>query len=189
MEIKNVYPQPPKRINRKSRVRQIFGWLFCIGAFVCALVNLCVGGEPWSLVVIWSLWMAWTIAFSHPLIENNLLSQSSRMLFNVCVLLVIISLAFKSHWLDFVLPLVCFCMVAVEGVFFFLNVRKQRQNIMPMLWVLFVSLIAACWALFGFSLRSWPVIVLAATATGILIASVVVLRGQFFSELRKRFHT
>ena len=52
---------------------------------------------------------------------------------------------------------VCYGMLIAIGIIFFLNVSKQRQNMMPMLWVIAGAIVAAICAIFGFSLRNWPI--------------------------------
>lgn len=188
MEINNTYPPLPPRLHRRRRLRTVCGWCFLAAGAACIITNLCIGGKAWSAVAVWALWMIWSTLLTPVLVENNLISRSTRLLINTCVLLVLIDLTVSSGWAAFVIPIVCYGMLIAIGLIFFLNISKQRQNMMPMLWVVAGALVAAISAIFGFSLDSWPMIALAAIAAVILIATMVILRSQFFAELKKRFH-
>lgn len=188
MEIKSAYPPGPPRLNRRSKLRTVCGCCFLLAALACVIVNLCVGGKAWCAVAVWSLWMVWSTLLSPALVENNMISQNVRLMINICILLILIDLTISPGWASFVIPIVCFGMLVALGVIFFINVSKQKQNMMPMLWVIGGALLAAIWAMFGFSLRNWPIIVLGSTAAALLIATTVILRSQLLDELKKRFH-
>ncbi len=72
---------------------------------------------------------------------------------------------------------------------FFSDLSKQRQNIMPMLWLVFASILAILSSLVGWPDRNWPMTALGATAFGILLLCVVVLGNSLLLEMKKRFHT
>ena len=188
MEIKNVYPPLKRKLNRRRKLRTACGWCFLAAAAACVIVNICVGGKAWSAVALWALWMIWSTLLTPVLVENNLISQSARLLINTCILLILIDLTISSGWAAFVIPIVCYGMLIAIGIIFFLNVSKQRQNKMPMLWVIAGAIVAAICAIFGFSLRNWPIIVLGSIAAALLIATIVILRSQLFAELKKHFH-
>lgn len=132
MEIKNVYPPLKRKLNRRRKLRTACGWCFLAAAAACVIVNICVGGKAWSAVALWALWMIWSTLLTPVLVENNLISQSARLLINTCILLILIDLTISSGWAAFVIPIVCYGMLIAIGIIFFLNVSKQRQNMMPM---------------------------------------------------------
>lgn len=188
MEIEIVYPEQKKSARAKEKISKIFLWCFLAAGYTCPIVNICVGGKPWSLVVVWAEWVVWCTVFTRPLVENNLMSRTVHFLFNATILLVLIDVCLSSGWAGFVVPLVCFALLVVLGVLFFVDLSKQRQNLMPMLWIITGSLVSLIVATAGLLKMNWPTIVLGSTAFALLIAALIILRKQFFAELKKRFH-
>lgn len=187
MEIEIIYPSIKKRVKRQQ-LNLIISYLMAAAAYICPIINLLVGGKAWSAIVLWSLWMIWTNIFNAPLVEDNPISRTSRLAFDCAVLLLLIELFLKSGWLGFVLPIVCFGAIILLGVFFFINIPKQKQNLMPMIWVDLGAIVGFIFVFFVWKLKSWPVISLGISSITLLIASVAVLRKSFWLELKKRFH-
>ena len=94
----------------------------------------------------------------------------------------------SSGWAAFVIPIVCYGMLIAIGIIFSSMSPSSGRNMMPMLWVIAGAIVAAICAIFGFSLRNWPIIVLGSIAAALLIATIVILRSQLFAELKKHFH-
>ena len=189
MDIEMIYPVIKKSLFSAEKMRKICSRIFLLAAYFCPIINFCVGGKAWSVIVLWSLWFVWTTFLTRPLIENNLISQTVRFFLNICVLFILIEVFLSSGWAAFVIPIFCFSVIVLLGVIFFMNTAKQKQNMMPMLWVIGGSLVAIGSAFLGLLSMNWPTIVLGSTAFALLIASIAVLRHQFFLELKKRFHS
>jgi len=187
MDIEIVYPSPAKR--RRSWWLAAVQWSFVVTAYLCATINLLVGGKPWSLVVLWSLWFVWSLLFSRDLVEYNRISQAAKLLLNTCVLLVLIDRCLVSGWAEFVVPIVCFGSLLAIGALFFTDLSRQRQNMMPMVWLIGASLVAMLVSLSGWPAMNWPMIVLGVTAFTMLVASLIVLKEDLVREIRKHFHT
>ena len=183
-----VYPKPKPVPLLMNRLRFIFGWLFLIAVPACLLINYLCGGKAWSVIAVWGMYMAWTLALKQPLVERNVISQGVRLLITSGIMLVLIEWLLYPGWAHFVMPIFWFGSLTVLGVLFFANVSKQRHNIMPLIWVTAASVAAAALALFVYKDTSWPMIVLGCVAAALLISSVIVLRMQFIAELKKRFH-
>ncbi len=90
MDVTIAYPTIRRRLLTEQRIRGFFFWLFLAAAVACGIVNLCVGGKAWSLVVVWSLWLAWSGIITRPLVENHWMGRTTHLLLYVCVLLVLI---------------------------------------------------------------------------------------------------
>lgn len=163
-------------------------FIFLAAGYICPIINICNGGKPWSIVVDWSLWLIWCTVFTRPLVENNLMSRTVHFLFNSAILLVLIDVCISSGWAGFVVPLVCFSLLVLLGVLFFVGLAKQHQNLMPMLWIITGSLVSLIVAATGWLKMNWPTIVLGSTAFALLLAALIILRKEFFAELKKRFH-
>jgi len=189
MDIEIVYPER-KKISHHTAERAA-RWIFAAAAYICALVNILVGGKPWSVVVLWGLWFVWSLVIGRDLVEYNRISQTAKLLFNTCVLLVLIDLCLASGWAAFVVPIVSFGTLAAIGVMFFTNLSRQKQNLMPMFWLIGASLVAMAVSLSGWGLpaTNWPMLALGLTAFTMLTVSVIVLKSDLVRELKKRFHT
>ncbi|NLW65429.1 MAG: hypothetical protein GXY26_04280 [Clostridiales bacterium] len=188
MDIEIVYPKPELRTQAREEIKKIMLWCFLTAAYICPIVNICIGGKLWSIVVIWSMWVVWCTLLNPPLVENNLMSRTAHFLLNCAILLVLIDVCLSSGWAGFVVPIVCFALLVVLGILFFIDISQQRQNIMPMLWIIGGSLVALVIAIAGLLKMNWPTIALGSTAFALLVITIITLRRQFFAELKKRFH-
>ena len=187
MEIEIIYPSPKKIDRRKAE--GILKGIFLSAAYVCGLINIFVGGKPWSVVVIWILWFIWSLVISRDLVEYNRISQTAKLLVYTCILLILIDLCLSSGWAAFVVPIVSFGALMLIGFMVFTNLSRHKQNLMPMFWLIAAALIAVSVSLSGWPAMNWPILVLGITAVTILGLSVVVLKTDLIRELKKRFHT
>ncbi len=188
MKIRLNYPPANRSILIAERIRYVIRWCFSVAAYVCLIVNLAIGGDAWSLVVIWSLWCIWSLIVSPSLVEYNRISQTSKTLIFVCVLLILIDSVFYSGWAQFVVPIVSFGSLVVIGILFLSDLPKQKHNMMPMVWLIAAAFVAFISSLLGWPRLGWPMIALGSTALLLLLVCFAVLRLDLLRELRKRFH-
>ena len=188
MDVTIAYPAIRRRLLTEQRIRGFFFLLFLAAAVACGIVNLCVGGKAWSLVVVWSLWLAWSGIITRPLVENHWMGRTTHLLLYVCVLLVLIDVLLAPGWSDFVVPIIGFGLLIALGALFFSNLPRRRQNVLVMFWVSLAGIAAFLCAAFGWLAMSWPMIVLGSLAPALMIAGIAVLRRQLLVELQKRFH-
>lgn len=190
MDFEIIYPQVRKKSIFMSYLRYVCGLVFLAAGVACPIVNLAVGGKAWSVVVLWSMIMVWVLVLKQPLVERNLISQGVRLLVMVAILLVLIDVLLCSGWgwALFVVPIVISAALIVLGILFFVNVSKQRHNVMPLIYAVIVAVVGPALALFLLSDTNWPMIVLTAVAAALLIASIFTLRWRLIAEIRKRFH-
>lgn len=188
MEFEIVYPKIKRQSLAMFHVRYIFGLIFLAAAVVCPIVNIIFKGPAWSVIVLWSLYMVWTLCLKLPLVDRNLINLGVRFAVMTVILLVLIDRLIVPGWAAFVVPLVAYAALLVLAVLFFVNVTKQRQNVMPLVLLTLAVAIGSALALFVFSETRWPMIVLACAAAALLIATVFTLRMRLLMELRKRFH-
>lgn len=189
MDVKNIYPHvEPKQI-KTEHARRFARVMFLVAAYVCPVVNLGAGGKAWSIVVLWSLWFCWSFLFAPDLVEYNRISQTSKLIAYSCVLLILIDTLLSPGWAAFVVPLIsCFGLLIV-GALFFSDLERQKQNSMPMLWLVFASLALFVSSLMGRPQISAPMVALGAAAIAMLAACIAVLGDGLLRELKKRFHT
>jgi hypothetical protein len=190
MKVKSTYPRISKQKLRLVELRYWVRWPFSFAVYMCPIVNLIVGGKAWSVVVLWALWILWTLVFSPSLVEYNRISQFVKFVAYGSILLILIDVLLSPGWAREIVTLVFFGGLIITGVLFFTDLEKQKQNMMPMLWMIFISFLGVIASLiFWIKESGWPLIVMAAIAIALLIASIAVLRRGFIRELKKRFHT
>lgn len=190
MKAELIYPPQSKMPFSRGRLLRILRWPFGGAALSCIVVNLAVGGHAWSVVVMMSLYAVWTLMLSPDLVEYNRTSQSIKALMYLCILLVLIDVLLSPGWAMHVVPIVCFGGLIVAAVLFFSDLRRQKQNIQPMMQFSALCLIASAIGLvIPSAAPHWALIVLCAVSGALLTACVFVLGTGIFREIHKRFHT
>ncbi|MGM9522517.1 MAG: DUF6320 domain-containing protein [Oscillospiraceae bacterium] len=188
MDFEIIYPKPARRSVFMHHLRYICGWIFLAAVFACPVINYIIGGKRWSIIVLWGIYMVWTLVLKQPLVERNLISQGVKLLLTADIMLILIDVFLYPGWAHFVVPISCFGSLIVLGVLFFINITKQRHNIMPLILVTVLAIAGSAVALLVFSDYSWPIIVLGSVSAALFVAIIVTLRMQFLVELKKRFH-
>lgn len=188
MDFEIIYPKIKKQSLAMLRLRYVMGLIFLAASVACVVVNLAVGGKAWSVIALWGMYMAWMLVLRQPLVERNLISQGVRLAVMTGILLVLIDRLIYPGWAAFVVPIVSYAALIVLAILFFVNVSKQRHNVMPLIILTVLVIVGSTVAMFVFSETRWPMIVLAATAAVLLIATVFILKTRLISELVKRFH-
>ena len=69
MKLKITYPPVEERSCGAGKFCAPLRWLVLFAAMLCPALNLAVGGKAWSLIVLMSLYMVWTLALSPALVE------------------------------------------------------------------------------------------------------------------------
>lgn len=187
MEMKIVYPDKGERRYSRKDVIFVMKWPFMALGLASVIVNICTKGTAWSVIAVWSLWMAWSSVFSTSMVEYNRISQAIKIITDSCILLVMINLVFGLDWMAFVVPIVCFGGLIVAGSLFFTDIQRQKQNAMP-----FLALLVACLliSILGLSLKSnWPFIVLCAVSASLLVSVAIIMGREFPVEFKRRFHS
>ena len=197
MEIKQIYPEVSKY---RRKARSLIRWsqyLFLFVGFICFVLNVINGGAMWSLVVIWSLWMVWSQLLALDMVEYNRISQTVKLIENVCILLIIIGVFLAPGW-AFLVPgsgwaietvsIVCFCGLAVLAVLFFTDFERQKKNMLPLLSLCMLCILASAIGLILWREASrWAFAVMGVFAFALLTACAVKMNGEFIKEFRKRF--
>lgn len=187
MTINITYPQlAKKRLKRQHNMTRI-KWLFLGAAALCALLNLLIGGQPWSVIVLWALWTIWSFLVWPDLIECNRISLWIRLVVSAAVLLQIIAVLFAPNAAAQGVPLVWLIGITGAGVLFFTDLERQQQNMLPMLLLIAVCLAASLYGLLR-GRMTWELMAMGAFALAILIACLAVMRNGFAREIKKRFH-
>lgn len=104
MKIKIVYPIPPKTSDRRRRLLSFFRVPVYVGGLCSVIVNLCVGGKAWSVIVLIGLYMLWTLLLSPAVVECNRISLWIRLIASSCVLLACIDVFLAPGLITHVVP-------------------------------------------------------------------------------------
>lgn len=188
MEIKKVYPSPKRTSRFIKVVRSILKAIFLFSGVVSVIVNLCVGGVPWSIVTCWSLYIIATL-IDPPLVNYNLISEGVLLTERLVILLLIIEITLSGGWAHIVIPIVVSSALTALSVIFLSSVRKRRANIMPLILLLMAALLVSAGTLFcGYGCLPAN-IVLCAISAALLITSAAVCGRSLTVEIKKYFHT
>ena len=189
MKVNITYPPVTKRKLQRKRVLMIARWPMLFAAFICPVINLVTGGKAWSVIVLMSLYMVWTLGFATDLVEYNRISQFIKLITETCILLILIDVLLAPGWAIEVVPSVCFGGFVVVGILFFTDLRRQKQNMLPMLSMIFLALISSIVGLILWHEESrWALAIMGAFAFALLVACIVILKTEFVRELKRRFH-
>ena len=105
MKIKNTYPRPDRRSAFMRVLRKVAIWVFLIAAVSSVAVNAAIGGKPWCVVVVWSIFTVSSLLFS-PLVESGVIAQGTRLLLNAAVLLTLIDTLLAPGWAITAVPII-----------------------------------------------------------------------------------
>lgn len=190
MKIEITYPPVSKRGFQRRKLVKIARWPMLLAAYTCPVVNLCVGGKAWSVIVLMALYMLWTLVLSPDLVEYNRISQPIKAIVCSCILLILIDHFLAPGWAIEVVPMVCFAGLVASGVLFFTDLEQQKQNMLPMLLLAVLSLLASVVGLSVWHEESrWALAVMGSFAFALLFTCIVILGSEFTREIRRRFHT
>lgn len=188
MKITNIYPSRKKRSFNRNNLVKIARWPFLSALYVCPVINIIYGGPAWSVIVLWSLWIVWTFIVSPYVVEYNRISQFVKLITNSAILLVLIKLILAPEMPLKVIPIVGFGGVVLIMTLFVTDLRKQRQNMMPLLVFIVVSIALSSAGLIIWGTKSdWSIIVLIMTSVASLLSTMIILKKNLLTELKKRF--
>ncbi len=189
MKLKITYPPVEKRKLQRRHFLRIIRWPVLFAVVMSPVVNYIIGGKAWSLIVLMSIYMAWSLVLSPDLVEYNRISQSIKLISFSCSLLAMIDFFLSPGWAIDVVPIVCFGGLVITGILFFTDLDRQKQNMLPMLFLIVIAILGS---IVGVSIwrenSGWPLIIMGATAGLLLLACIITPRGEFLRELKKRFH-
>lgn len=190
MKIKITYPLVAKKKLERKKIINIVRWPLLIAVIICPIMNIVTGGKPWSLIVLMSIYMLWTLVLSPDLVEYNRISQLVKLITLTSVLLTIIDVFFGSGWIIEVDGILKYCGLIVAGVLFFTDLERQKQNMLPLLFLIFFAITSS---IVGLSIYhgedNWSLAVMGGIAVILLIAIIIVLGDYLLKEIKKRFHT
>lgn len=188
MQINCTYPVlKPEKLHREAFISWMKVILFT-GAVVSLCVNLAVGGKYWSVVVIWSIWMVWVQLLSPDLVGYNRISQFIKLIINTCILLILINFLLSPAWFVGSVSIICFSALIIVGLLFFTDLERQKENMLPILFLIFLSLAGS---IIGLSVyhgsARWTLSVMLGVSICLFVACFVILGGEFIRQCQKIF--
>lgn len=189
MIINITYPHVQKKSQSRRKLLQIIKWPFLTLGFASIIVNICVGGKIWSPIAVVGLWMIWKLVFNLDLVEYNRISQFIKATAYSCIIIFLIHILITPIWALGVISTLIFASLIVSGILFLTDIKRQKQNMLPMF---FLNVLALIGGSISFTLTDssdqWTVIVLCSISFVLLIVCIVILRTDFIRELKKGFH-
>lgn len=184
------YPEVSKRALQKRKLISILRWPAGLAAYICPIVNIVTGGVAWSLLVLFGLYLLWRFLLATDLVEYNRISQSSKLTLAFCGAIGLIDLLFGLHIALFVIPMLCFVGLSIASILFFTDLQKQKQNMLPMLFFLFICLLSGFIGIFLYKGNfAWIYTLLFTGSLGLLLSFIVLLGEELLLEFKRRFHT
>ncbi|MCE5343050.1 MAG: DUF6320 domain-containing protein [Eubacteriales bacterium] len=188
MQVHVTYPQlPPHSFWRRNR-RELTRALFAFLAYACALVNLCVGGIPWSLAAIGGLAVIWIVFFYRPLVENTRIKKMTDVGAAICLYLFMLDWIFGVNWSGFVALIVFFADLIIAGTYFLAYFKKEKRNFLPLFELMLGGLVAIFCGLVGWSRLDWPMIVVGSVSLALAILTVALHFTAIRREIQKKIH-
>ena len=190
MKVKITYPPPKRKRVQRSDLIGWMKWPFLLAAYLCPVVNISTGGRAWSVVVLYSLHIVWSLVLSPAVIQYNRISQFIKLTVKSCILLILVDALLSPGWAAEVVPIVCFSGLILVGLLFFTDRERQRHNVLPLLLLSAAAFLAAVAGLiFLRDCSRWPLAVMGALALALLVSLAIAFEGGPAQELRKLFHT
>ena len=189
MKVKCTYPPEVKQTFKRLNTINVLRWPYILALIVCPIINICVGGPLWSVVVDFGLYMVWTMVINVDLIEFNRISQMIKGIIKCIILLALIDVLLAPGWVGLVAPIVGFGGLIICTILFYTDFERQKHNLMPLLILCIVACIASIVCFNAFQeTRNWAIIVLGCVAFAILVTLLITLGSEFFKEFERRFH-
>ena len=190
MNIKITYPDVSRKTFQRKKYLRIVKWPLILAAIACVVVNIATGGPLWSIVALMGIYMLWTLVLNTDLVEYNRISQFIKATFYSCILVFLIDKFLDDGgWALDVISIVSFASIIVASVLFYTDFNRQKQNMLP---ILFLIVIALVWSVIGLftalELQSWPLFVLGGLTLLFFASIIITLRGDLIREIKCRFH-
>ncbi|NDV45838.1 hypothetical protein D0T49_02075 [Paludibacter sp. 221] len=157
---------------------------------ISVVVNIAVGGIPWSLYVITGIYLFYKIFLSRNLVEANLIQRFLSVVITVCLLMIIIRLiSTEALNVQIVIPNILFGALVVSGGFYFYDFQSQKSHILPIIFTIGVAIFSIAILFFLFGIIRWPMIVLGGVSLFIIVFSLLFYRKSIIAEIKKKIHT
>lgn len=188
MQVKIIYPEWSKKAYRTRNRIALLRTVFLFAAYASLLINLCVGGTPWSLIVLGGLATAWVVFIYRPLVENTLIKKMADSGIAICLYLFLLDGLLGGGWSRLAAPIVFFGDLIAMGFYYLVFFKKAKRNFLPLSESVLAGLIAMLCGLVGLSEVNWPLIVIGSVSLGLVVLTLIFFYRPFSLEVKKKFH-
>ncbi len=183
------YPKQKRSSLFMYTLRKILRMLSVMAMIACPLVNYLTKGPAWSIVAMVGIVFFWRAFLSPDILEFTSMGQVFRLGSFAIIETMLIGIFLSPGWIGFVLPIIAFGTLIVSAFIFVLNINKRKNNIMPLIWEVFLSLVAFLVLYLIMPRLNWPTITMGAVAGAFAVIGLVMFHSAIWQELKKRFHT
>lgn len=187
MKIEVVYPNNNLKI-KKPLLQKIIFIAFLITAVTCGIINIVIGGRAWSLCVIGAEILFWIIFVHKPVIENTVIGKISVAVLSVCAYLILLDVIYDNSWTLQAVPFIYFNILIINSIIFFFGFKRQKRNLLPLFFLVILSLAFFIASIAGALKTSMQVIILGSAALSITVSGFLLFKEQIKLELKKKFH-
>lgn len=185
MQIEQCYGKARRKVFPEFYGRKVWSWIL-FGAFlICLVVNLAVGGKPWSGIVGISIMLFFAVCIDRPLLENTFLNRLQRVFIWVGILLIYMAL-FYSPKLWHALTIVLSSEVLFIDVLLLIFAPWRTKNTLRLSFILFTVLVESAALAVNIVQADWVGFLLFGLAMSFSFAVVLVCFRELKSEIRWR---
>ncbi len=187
MDRKIIYPTPKGMSRFHRTLRKITRIVFVAAALICLIINYFVKGPAWSLVVVWSLYIAWKFLFSLNLVEFSIYSHTIHILIYILVLLWLIDRFLAPGMGDIVIPIVLFGIFVTMFILYFSIYDRKEKHLMSILTLGIIVVIMVPYYIHSLPITNWLTFAFLIASLVLFIMLVIISRKEILYELKVRF--
>lgn len=190
MDKEIVYKVIPKKKIHDQTIREIILSCFAVGFIATFIVNLCVGGKPFCLYVLFGEFLFYVTFLHRPLVEYSFIQKLLNIALAASLMLILIDFENNTSWSTNVVTIIRFSLMGILGLTFIVGFDKRKVNPMPILWLSlgsFTILLISYFA--GVGPLDAKNIVMSLISIIIPIMGFLFYKDALIRELKKRFHT
>ncbi|MEG0269161.1 MAG: DUF6320 domain-containing protein [Clostridia bacterium] len=188
MDVHIIYPDVCKESFWKRNRAEINRLGFLYLSIVCVVINLCVGGMAWSLIVVGGLVVFYVAFLYRPLVEHTLIKKLSDVGIAACLYLFVLDGVIGGEWAHFVVPVVFFGLLTAIGSLYLIFFQKQKRNFLPLFELVLGGLISVLCGLVGLVKMEWPQFVVGAVSLALIVLGVSIYAKPMRLEFQKKMH-
>ena len=187
MNIENNYPKVQRKVNKFLLFRKVVVVFFIVAFIVSLIVNLSVGGRLWCMYIFFGELLFYFAFVNKPLIDNVLIKRISILLLIIIGYLYTIDKINDTSWSYIVIDILCFSILILQLIFFFINYDYYKNKIIIMVFTSLFSCILCLLGIIKVIPINWALIV-----TGSIgLLNLLILMTFYFKntvlELKKYF--
>jgi hypothetical protein len=189
MKIRITYPIVSIKKIKRRKVLDVLFWPFLLVIYSLPIINILTGKPLWSIVVLYALYMAWELFVNIDLVELNRISQFIKLTIHSSILLALIDIFLSPGWAVEVISIVAFSALTISSILFFTDFRRQKQNMLPLIVLIFLTMIGAVLGLILTDYKNyWALIVMGLISVALLLSCIFILKTELITEFKKRMH-